>query len=74
MGHHYAVKQNKWRDYHFDLNPNITADKIFEIENKIDHIGNQLWNKYVDSARWGKYKYSYPIKNKKTLINTLLTK
>lgn len=72
LGHHVAVKQNKWKGYHYDLNPNITTEKIFEIENKIDQIGNKLWNKYVNSKTWGKYNYAYPIKHKNILMKTFI--
>ena len=74
MGHHFAVKHNKWKTYHFNLNDNITPEQVFNIENKIDKIGSNLWNKYVDNTQWGKYKYFYPIKNKKILIETFITK
>ena len=74
LGHHVAVKQNKWKGYHYDLNPNITTEKIFEIENKIDQLGNQLWNKYVNTKQWGKYKYAYPIKYKNILMKTFINK
>jgi hypothetical protein len=72
LGHHVAVKQNKWSGYHYDLNPNITKEEIFKIENKIDQIGKQLWNKYVDIKQWGRYKYAYPIKHKRTLMKTFI--
>jgi Zn-dependent peptidase ImmA (M78 family) len=70
LGHHVAVKQNKWRGYHYDLNPNITKEEIFKTENKIDQIGNRLWNKYVNIKQWGRYKYAYPIKYKNILMKT----
>lgn len=67
LGHHKAVEQNKWKNYHHCLVSVMYADTVFYIENKIDQIGEKLWYKYVDLTCWGRYKYSYP-KARKTYI------
>lgn len=71
MGHHYAVKRNLWKTYHFCLLDEMPAIKIFDIENKIDRIANKLWNKHVNTKHWGKYKYVYPKNKMNELINLL---
>ena len=73
LGHHEAVKKNMWRTYHFNLVPAMTPEKIFSIENGIDQLGNKLWNKYVDVAKWGRYKYAYPKSKKRLLITSMNT-
>jgi hypothetical protein len=74
MGHHFAVKRNKWRGYHFCTIPSMKVDKIFKIENGVDCIGRQLWYKYVDTKQWGKYKYSYPKTQKNNIIKNFISK
>ena len=69
LGHHFAVKNNRWKVYHFNLVPSMAVERIFRIENKIDRIAKKLWNKYVDLNQWGKYKYAYPKANKKQIMN-----
>lgn len=70
LGHHEAVKKNKWTSFHFNLIDNIQVDILFNIENKIDQIGKKLWYKYVDTKQWGMYKYFYPKSHMKTYINS----
>lgn len=74
MGHHFAVEKNKWKTYHYCLTEYMSVEKIFDIENKIDKIGQGLWNKYVDLKSWGKYKYSYPKKQKSNIIKNFISK
>ena len=74
MGHHVAVKKNKWHKYHYSDCIEMSSETIFEIENKIDQIGEKLWYKYVDTKHWGKYKYSYPRLHKKTIIRDFINK
>lgn len=72
LGHHQAVKQNKWKNYHHCLVSTMYAHTIFHIENRIDQIGEKLWYKYVDLTRWGRYKYTYPISNKDYIIKNFI--
>lgn len=60
LGHHTAVENHRWLDYHFQSLSAMTAEKIFRVENRIDRIACKLWNKYVDRKIWGRYKYVYP--------------
>ena len=63
LGHHVAVKQNKWRGYHYDLNPNITKEEIFKIENKIELTPEEEnLNQLILS------KYSTGVQNKKVPV------
>ena len=71
LGHHVAVKQNKWMTYHMNRYSFMCPYKIFDIENSIDKIAEKLWNKHVDQRSWGKYTYSYPKKRRRELINSL---
>lgn len=68
LGHHIAVLQGKWLDFHFQTTKPILAGDMFYIENQIDQIAKELWYKYVDLPRWGKYKYFYPKKSKNIFI------
>lgn len=70
LGHHQAVKQNKWRRYHLNLVKSMNATEVYRIENKIDQIGKRLWNKYVYLKEWGKYKYFYPKSDLNYFLNT----
>ncbi len=70
LGHHEAVRQNKWKDYHFNLVEYMYKDTVYKIENKIDKMGNALWRKHVYLKQWGKYKYFYP----KSQMNQFLKK
>ena len=70
LGHHEAVKKNKWTQYHFNLVDKMRVDVIYIIENKIDQIGRKLWHKYVDTNQWGMYKYFYPKSQMKAYINS----
>lgn len=72
LGHHFAVKNNRWKQYHFNLVPSINFDRVFLIENRIDRSAKKLWNKYVDTKIWGRYKYVYLKTNKNIIMNTLL--
>jgi hypothetical protein len=67
LSHHVACQQKEWKAYHFDLKI-FSSDNVFLLENRIDKLASQLWSENVDQKIWGKYKYSYPIKNKKTLL------
>jgi len=71
LGHHHAVKKNKWKKYHFNLVKSMAANEVYRIENKIDEIGKQLWNKHVYSKQWGKYKYFYPKSELNYFLNNL---
>ncbi len=71
LGHHKAVKANRWRKYHLCLVPSMNIETIFNIENKIDQIGRRLWNKYVNPKQWGRYKYVYPKSQKNNMIKQL---
>jgi hypothetical protein len=73
MGHHKAVRQNKWRKYHLCLVPSMKIETMFNIENKIDQIGRKLWNKYVNPKQWGRYKYVYPKTQKRNLMKQMTT-
>jgi hypothetical protein len=72
LGHHFAVKNNRWKVYHFNLVSSMTVERMFRIENRIDRIAKKLWNKYVDLNQWGKYKYAYPKANKKQIMNHII--
>lgn len=72
LGHHVAVKTNKWKKYHLSTTVKISAEKIFDIENGIDKIANKLWNKHVNTKVWGKYKYSYPKSLKNFYIKNII--
>ena len=74
LGHHTAVKKNKWNKYHHSPLSSMDSNVAFDIENKIDQIGKQLWNKYVDIKQWGKYKYSYLKSQKSSLIKNFISK
>lgn len=71
LGHFYAVKQNKWKKFHFNLYKNFNYDLYFRVENKIEKIGKDLWNKHVNKKYWGNYKYFYLKSKKKEIINIL---
>jgi hypothetical protein len=73
LGHHFAVKRNKWTSYHFCTVSAMRVEKIFDIENGIDKIGEKLWRKHVEIKQWGKYKYHYPKSQKQYIINNFLT-
>lgn len=72
LGHHFAVKNNRWKAYHFNLISSITVDKMFHIENRIDRSAKKLWNKYVDLGQWGKYNFAYPKTRKKQIMNHII--
>ena len=70
LGHFTAVKKRKWLMYHYNPStPLISATEKFNIENKIDKIAKQLWNKHVDITVWGKYRYGYPQVQKREIVN-----
>lgn len=71
LGHFYAVLDNKWIKYHFNLYKNPNYEVYFSIENKIEKIGERLWNKNVSRKRWGNYKYFYLKSKKSQMINLL---
>ena len=67
LSHHLASKEKRWQNYHFDLKT-FTVDKIFSLENAIDKRAKQLWNAHVNLLKWGKYEYSYPLRDRKILL------
>lgn len=72
LGHHFAVKNNRWKVYHFNLVPMMTIERMFKIENRIDQTAKKLWNKYVDLNQWGKYNFAYPKSKKKQIMNHII--
>lgn len=68
LGHHTAVQNNQWPEYHLNLVDMMEIEEMFNIENNIDKIGEKLWYKHVDIKRWGRYKYSYPKASKNFFI------
>lgn len=72
LGHHFAVKNNKWKSYHYGVGYVMLQEKVFEIENKIDQIAEKLWYKHVDIKKWGRYKYTYLKSQKNNIINTFI--
>ena len=70
LGHHEAVRLKKWKRYHFNSSYCMDYNTVFEIENGIDKIGEKLWNKYVETKQWGRYKYAYPKSKKKLFVKT----
>jgi hypothetical protein len=67
LSHHFASKKKRWHNYHFNLKT-FATNKIFLLENEIDKIAKRLWNKNVSLPEWGKYEYSYPVKDKRILL------
>jgi hypothetical protein len=74
LGHHIAVQNDQWLEYHLCLLQVIELETMFNIENNIDKIGEQLWYKHVDIKRWGRYKYCYPKSNKNFFIKNYTSK
>jgi hypothetical protein len=74
LGHHTAVRKNKWRKYHYSPLSSTDSNIAFDIENQIDQIGKQLWNQYVEIKQWGKYKYSYLKSQRASLIKNFISK
>jgi hypothetical protein len=72
LGHHEAVKNEKWLDYHFNSTLKLTNEEVFEIENGVDKIAEKLWAKYVDCSVWGRYKYAYPKSKRTRIINEFI--
>ena len=72
LGHHDAVTKNKWSKYHHCQSKLMSVNTVFNIENKIDKIGETLWYKHVDSKQWGKYKYAYPKSQKSYIIKNFI--
>lgn len=70
LGHFYSVLNKRWIKFHFNLYKTSNLDRMFCIENKIEKIGKDLWNKNVSKTHWGNYKYFY-LKSKKTQITNL---
>jgi hypothetical protein len=52
----------------------MEVNKIFDIENGVDKIANKLWNKFVNTKQWGKYKFVYSQKHKNYIIRQLIEK
>jgi hypothetical protein len=75
LAHHVAYFQKgKWITYHENAaTPKISAQAKFMIENKVDKIARQLWNKYVSVKTWGRYRYGYPLSQKKYIVKWLDT-
>lgn len=71
LAHHVAVQQKKWLGYHTGADRNISPERQFDIENRVDIIAKTLWTKYVDTKSWGGYKFRYP-KSKKTQLSAWL--
>ena len=71
LGHHDSVKRGKWIKYHFNLYKILNFERWFYIENKIDNVGKKLWKRYVNTNKWGNYKYFYLKKYKTRLTNFL---
>lgn len=74
LGHHKAVKTNRWKNYHLCLVKLIEIETMFLIENGVDRLGSKLWNKYVNSSHWGRYKYIYPKSQKTNLMKQMSSK
>jgi hypothetical protein len=74
LGHHLAVQKNKWSSYHLNTAKMMNVETVFNIENKIDQMGEELWYKYVDIKKWGRYKYVYPKTNKNYFIKNFTSK
>lgn len=72
LGHHQAILEEKWIDYHFNEIKEMSGEDIFEIENGIDQLAEKLWAKYVDCKVWGRYKYAYPRSQKTQIINEFI--
>jgi len=72
LGHHFAVKHNRWKAYHFNLVASMEVERMFKIENKIDRTAKKLWNKYVDLNQWGKYNFAYPKAKKKQIMKHII--
>jgi hypothetical protein len=69
LGHFEAVKNGMWNEYHANVHTNAyTAEEKFYIEHGIDKIAMGLWNKYVNTKVWGKYTYTYKLKNKRYFV------
>lgn len=71
LAHHFAASKNKWRKFHFNLVSVMKKIDIFNIENRIDQMGETLWYKNVDLKQWGRYKYFYPKAYMNAFMNTL---
>jgi hypothetical protein len=71
LGHHEATQKNKWKKFHFGLYKNLSYDTLFKIENRIERLGKDLWNKYVNKKYWGNYKYFYLKSQKNAIINII---
>ena len=52
----------------------MNVNVVFDIENKIDRIGEKLWYKYVDIRQWGRYKFAYPKSQKNNIIKNFFNK
>ena len=72
LAHHEAVMNDIWTDYHAGNMEDISPMLQFNIENQIDKIASSLWNKYVNTKKWGRYKFSYPKSDKKYLTQWLM--
>ena len=74
LAHHVAYSKKKWVVYHENAaTPRISAKAKFHIENKVDKIAKQLWYKYVDIKQWGRYRYGYPLSQKRYIVKWLNT-
>jgi hypothetical protein len=74
LGHHIAVEQKKWINFHYGSYKKFSFDMIFAIENGVDKIAQKLWNKYVCVKKWGCYKYFYPKRYKTHIIEFFISK
>lgn len=75
LAHHVAYFQRgKWIVYHENAaTPKISPKAKFVIENKIDKIARGLWYKFVSTKAWGRYRYGYPVSQKKWTVDWLST-
>ena len=72
LSHHVCYSQGKWHKYHDNAaTPLLSATTKFKIENKIDRNAKRLWFKYVDIKEWGRYRYGYPLNQKKYIVEWL---
>ena len=72
LGHHQAILEGKWLEYHYNQIKDMSGEDIFEIENGIDQLAEKLWAKYVDCKVWGRYIYADPKSRKVQIIKEFI--
>lgn len=72
LGHHQAIIEEKWIEYHYNQFKEMSGEDIFEIENGVDQIAEKLWAKHVDCKVWGRYNYAYPRAQKAQIIKQFI--